>query len=449
MTVASSASAPTAGAAAGRGEGLVRAIGRWTMVALMINMIVGAGIFGLPARVHAQAGVYGLLAYAACAAVIACIALCLGEVSSRFTSTGGPFLYATEAFGRLPGFLVGWLMVTTRMTSLAIIANVMADYLAYLWPAAVAGPVHTAVMVAALVALAAINWLGVREGAGVAAALTVAKLVPILLFVGVGLFFLDPRRFAATPAPQGTAITQAVLLLVFAFGGFESAVVTAGEMKDPRRDAPFSLLVGIGAATLLYFLIQTVCIGTLPELASSKRPLADAAARFAGGAGGAFIAVGAFVSTFGTLGGTMLSGPRVLFAMAERRLVPEWFGRPHARFHTPHAAILVITAGGVVLAVTGTFIYLLGLNVITRLIQYLVTALALVVLRRREPGRPAPFTVPGAAVVVPVTVVACLWLMARSSARELRDVAIALVVGLAVYAARVAWLARRSARSRA
>jgi amino acid transporter len=423
--------------------GLVRAIGRWTMVALMINMIVGAGIFGLPARVHAQAGVYGLWAYAACAVVIACIALCLAEVASRFTGSGGPYLYATEAFGPLPGFLVGWLMVATRMTSLALIANVMADYLAYFWPAAGAGPIHSGVMVAALLVLAVINWLGVREGAGVATALTIGKLVPLLLFIGVGLLFLDARRFVGAPAPPGSALTQVVLQLVFAFGGFEAAVVNAGEMKEPRRDVPFALGIGIGAATLLYVLIQTVCIGTLPELASSRRPLADAAARFAGGAGGAFIALGAFVSAFGALGGTILSGPRVLFAMAERRQIPEWFGRLHSRFRTPHAAILALTAGGVALAVTGTFTSLLSLNVITRLIQYLVTALAVGALRRRAPGQAAPFAMPAAIVVVPVTAIACLWLIARSSVLELRSVAVALGLGLTVYAARVVWLLRR------
>lgn len=432
----------------GSGEGLVRAIGRWTMLALMINMIVGAGIFGLPARVHAQVGVYGLLAFGACAVVIACITLCFGEVASRFTRTGGPYLYTIEAFGRLPGFLVGWLMVITRMTSLAIIANVMADYLGYFWPAAATGPIHTGVIVAALLAVATTNLLGVRQGAGLAVTLTVGKLIPLVLFVGVGLFFVDPGRFTWGPAPEASTFTQAVLPLVFAFGGFESAVVTAGEMKDPQRDAPFSLLAGIATATVLYVLIQAVCVGTLPELAASKRPLADAAARFAGGAGGGIIALGAFVSTLGTLGGTMLAAPRLLFAMAERGQMPPWLAHLHPDFRTPYAAIMVLTAGGLLLAATGTFTYLLGLNVLTRLIQYLAGAVAVFVFRRREPGTRAQFVVPGATVVVPLTVVACVWLIACSSPRELRDVGIALVLGLMVYGAGAAWLARRPPPSR-
>jgi amino acid transporter len=430
MTAASTA---TAGGSSLSREGLVRAIGRWTLVALMINSIVGAGIFGLPARVHAVAGAHALLAYVACAVVIACIALCLAEVASRLTATGGPYLYTLEAFGRQPAFLVGWLMLIGRMTALAIIANVMADYFAYFWPPAAEGAGHTGVMVAALVVLGAINYIGVRPGAGVAAALTVAKLIPMLLFVGIGLFFIDPQRFA-TPAPDGTAFTQAVLLLVFAFGGFEATVVVAGEMKEPRRDAPFALLIGIGVATVLYVLIQTVCIGTLPDLANSARPLADAASRFAGPAGGAVIAVGAFISTLGTLGGSTLAAPRVLFAMAEHRQMPAWLAGLHPRFHSPHLAIMAIVGGAVLLAVTGTFTYLLGLNVLTRLIQYLLCAMAVLVLRRRHSGTPAPFTIPGAVLVVAITVISSLWLIARSSPRELRDVAIALGIGALAYA---------------
>ena len=413
------------------------------MVALMINMIVGSGIFGLPARVFAQSGPWSLLAYVGCALVIACITLCFAEVSSRFAGSGGPYLYASEAFGPMTGYVVGWLMVVTRMTSLAIIANIMADYLAYFWPAASAGPIHTAIMVLAMLALAVLNATGVREGAGVCAMLTVVKLLPLLLFIAFGLSFIQPHRFAG-PAPGGELITQSVFQLIFAFGGFEAAVVTAGEMKNPRRDAPFALLMGIGAATLLYVLIQTVCIGTLPELASSKRPLADAAARFAGGVGGGVIALGAFVSTLGTLAGSTLAGPRVLFAMAERGHMPASLAGLHPRFLTPLAAIVVITTGGVALAITGTFTYLLGLNVITRLVQYLVTALAVFPLRRREPEA-APFVVPAAAVVVPFTVIACLVLMTRSSVNELRDIVIALLLGLAVYGLRAAWLKTRVA----
>lgn len=430
---------PVAAPIVDRGEGLLRALGRWTMTALMINMIVGSGIFGLPSRIHGQAGSWDQTAYLACAVVIAAIALCLAEVASRFRDTGGPYLYARESLGPLPGFLVGWLMLLTRMTSLAIIAGVMVDYLSWFWPAAANAPIHAVVAASAIAALAVINWIGVRQGAGVASALTIAKLIPLFFFVVVGAFFVDPRRFGGVPPASG-GVTPAVLQLVFAFGGFEAAIVTAGEMKDPPRDAPFALLMGIGATAVLYLAIQAVCVGTLPELSTSTRPLADAAQRFAGVAGGSVLAVGAFVSTLGTLGGTLLAAPRLLFAMSEAGQMPRLFARLDPRFHTPAAAILAVALGGMLLSVTGTFTYLVRLNVLTRLVQYLATALAVLVLRRRT-GRAAPFVVRGAWIVVPFTVAACAWLMITSSPREQRDLGIALALGLVVYGAGRAWRA--------
>jgi amino acid transporter len=412
--------------------GVVRAVGRWSLVALVVNMIVGAGIFGLPSRIHALVGVWGLVAYAACALIMAGIGLCFGEVAGRFEASGGPYLYAHQSFGGLVGFVVGWLMLITRMSSVAVIANVLADYLAFFWAPAGTGWPHGATLAAAILVLTTINVLGVRGAARVSTALTVAKLIPLLLFVGVGIFFVNRHAFASPPALASAPFSRGVLQLVFAFGGFEAALIAAGEMNDPRRDAPFALLVGIGGATLLYVLIQTVCIGTLPGLAESRRPLSDAAAHFAGPLAGGIIALGALISTAGTLSATLLGAPRLMFAMAEQQQLPRFLARVHARFHTPDRAILLAGAGGLALALSGTFIYLLSLNVLTRVVSYLATALALIVLRRRA-RESTTFMVPMPWVVVPLTVAACVWLIVASSGRELRDVGIAVAIGLVVY----------------
>jgi amino acid transporter len=419
--------------------GLVRAVGRWGMVGLMVNSIIGAGIFGLPSTIHSLTGPYGLLAFAACAVVVACIALCFAEVGSRFTQTGGPYLYTRTAFGPQVGFLVGWLMWITRVTALAAISNVMASYLAFFWAPAGAGSGRAAAIAAVLVSLTAINLAGVRQAAGVSGLLAVGKLVPLVLFVGVGAFFLDPGPFAGSPLPGATAFTQAIFQLIFAFGGFEAMVIAAGESKDPRRDVPFALLVAIAGATLLYVSIQAVCIGTLPTLESSTRPLADASVRFAGAVGGTVIGLGALISTTGTLCASVLVGPRLLYAMAEQDQLPGAFGLTHPRFRTPYAAILSTAGLGLALAVSGTFVYLLGLNVISRLATYLGTAGALLVLRRHQGERPALFTVPAGGIVATLAMVACLWLLARSGLRELRDVGIALGAGLCIHAAHRGW----------
>ena len=425
--------------------GLVRDVGRWAMVALMINGIIGAGIFGLPSRIHSLTGPYGLVAFVVCAVVVGCIGLCFAEVSSRFMDTGGPYLYTERAFGGLAGFLVAWLMWITRVTALGLISNVMASYLSFFWPPAGSGWGRAGAMSAAMLALTAINLAGVRLAAGVGGVLAIAKLVPLFLFVGVGVFFIEPRRFAAPSPPDASSLSQAVLQLIFAFGGFEAVVIAAGEARDPRRDVPFALLAALACVTLLYVLIQAVCIGTLPALATSEKPLADAARRFMGAPGASMVALGALVSTIGTLGASLLVGPRLLFAMAERSQMPRWLGSTHARFHTPHRAILVTGAVALALSISGTFTYLLGLNVIARLATYLGTAGALVVFRRRERDRPALFSVPAAGLVVPLALAACLWLLARSGTRELRDASIAVGSGLVIHAAHRWWRARHPA----
>lgn len=417
-------------------SGLVRVVGRWTMAVLMINAIIGAGIFGLPSKIHALApGSYGLLAFAACALMVAAIGLCFAEVSSRFTLTGGPYLYAHTAFGPLVGFLVGWLMWVTRATALAVISNVLASYMSFFWPPAASGWGRAAAIGAAVISLTIVNLISVRRAAGTAGALTIGKLIPLLLFVGIGIFFIDTSAFAPSVPLEARSFSQAVLQLIFAFGGFEAAVITAGELKDPRRDFPFALFVGIACATGIYVLVQAVCVGTLPGLATSEKPLADASARFMGSIGGGLIALGALVSTMGTLCGSLIAGPRVLYALAEQKRMPAVFARTHPRFRTPYVAILLTCGTGLALAISGTFTYLVGLNVLVRLATYLSTAAALLVLRRAERDHPAAFRVPAAGLVVPLTCAACVWLITKSGVRELRDAAIASGIGLFIYLA--------------
>ena len=425
---------PSTIAPAGEARGLVRGVGRWALVALMVNGIVGSGIFGLPSKADGLLGPYALLAYLVCAVIISWVALCLAEVASRFSGTGGPYLYAREAFGPLPGFLFGWIMWLTRVTSIAAIAHVLASYFAFFWEPAAAGLGRALVTSGAILILTAVNWVGVRQAAASAGFFAVAKLLPLFLFVGIGFFALDAERFVPAEAVMPGPFAQAVLQLVFAFAGFEAVVIATGEMRSPARDIPFSLFVAIGFSTVLYLAIQAVCLGTLPELAGSSKPLADAAVRFVGPLGGSAISFGAILSTTGTLLATILVGPRVLFAMAEQRQLPGWFGRVHERYRTPHTALLLTSLVGVALAVSGSFIYLLTLNVIARLIIYIGTAVALLVFRRRTGRASAPFVAPFGGVLVAVTIAACVWLLTSIGLREVRDTSIAVVAGLALYA---------------
>lgn len=427
--------------------GLVRGIGRWALVALALNTIIGAGIFGLPGRVHALIGPFGIVAYVVCAAIVALIALCFCEVSSRFTRTGGPYLYAEEAFGPGVGFTVGWLMWLTRVSAGAAIASIMASYIGFFWAPAGEGVGRAATITAVTVASTWINLVGVRQAAGTLSAFTIAKLAPLLLLVAAGVFFVDPEPLTAWTAPSPATFSRTVLLLIFAFVGFESVTIAAGESRDPRRDMPFALIAGIVISAALYVLIQIVCIGTLPDLAGSQRPLADAGARIAGAAGGAIVALGAVASTTGTFHGGGITAPRLLYAMSLREQLPYWFGLTLARRHTPHVAIVVSMGVVLGLALSGGFAHLATLSVIARLLAFVASVLALPVLRGRADAPPASFRLRAAGLIVTLAVAACGWLVTTSAIRELRDVAIATAIGFVLYG--TTWWAKRGERSAA
>ncbi len=423
--------------------GLLRAIGRWDLVALTINGIIGAGIFGLPSKVFSLAGTYSVLVFLACVAVVSLRVLCYAEVGSRFTETGGAYLYARRTFGPLVGFEVGWLDWISTVASAAAACNLFIDYLGWFRPEAGQGAWRGAIITAVIVLLAAINLAGVRDAAIVGNVFTIAKLIPLLLFVGAGLFFLEPRNFSIASVPGFGQFSRAALLLLFAFGGFGSAVVPAGEMRDPRRSVPFALLTATAIVAALYTLIQIVCIGTLPGLAESQRPLADAAGRFLGRAGGTIVAAGALISVLGLLHVLMLATPRLPFAMAEQGQAPRVLAAIHPRLRTPHVAILASAAVMLTLAMTGTFLYAATISTVARLLIMVTTFAALPVLRVTQRERPAQFVVPGGWIVSAAAIALCAWLLSSSPLREARDVGIAAAAGLVLFLSYRAFGARR------
>lgn len=415
------------------GSHLRRDIRKWDFVALVLNSIIGAGIFGLPSRAYALAGAYSLLAYVVCAVLVLLIVLCFAEVSSRFKETGGLYLYARATFGPLVGFEIGWLAWLTRLTGFAALCNLFADYFTYFVPAAGSGYGRTIVIAAVVCALAAANIAGVHLASLFSNVFTIGKLVPLVLLVGVGSLFIDPQNYASAIPPTYSGISGAVLILVFAFTGFEMASVPAGEGRDPRRHLPFALVTGTVVAVLLFVAIQAVCIGTVPDLARSDRPLADAGTRIFGTGGAAIISLGALISVMGTMSAVMLAAPRFLFAMGEQGQLPGIMSATHRRFHTPHVAILFSAVGMLVLSLSGTFASAATISTIIRLITYVATCAALPVLRRRR-SDPALFSVPAGDIVSIVALILIVWLFSSSSWPEALQTLVAGAVGLVLYA---------------
>jgi len=423
-------------------EGLKREIRKWDLVALLVNVTVGAGILKLPSDVQKTVGNYSLLAFVVCAIIIGLIALCFAEVGSRFSGTGGPYLYARETFGPTLAFLVGWLMWLTRLAGFATLAHVFVNYLGYFWPPAESGLGRIAIITGLVVVLTAINLVGVKESAKVSDLFTISKLVPLIVFVAVGLFFISPARFTLATRPSLGSFSAAIFILIYAFSGFEAVLVNSGEIRAPQRVIPFSLIVALSVSVALFLLIQIVCIGTLPQLMSSERPLADASYTFLGALGPTMISAAALIGIFGTLNVIMLACTRLPFAMAEHGQLPIFLSRVHPRFRTPYVSILVCAGTVLLLSLSGTFIYALKVTVITRVIVYASTCAALPILRRR--GRKdesvrtndavlSSFEVPAGRLISIVCVILCLWLLSNSGWREARDVLIATGVGLIIY----------------
>ncbi len=412
-------------------HGLVRAIRRADLVALIVNNVVGAGIFGLPATAFALAGDFSLFAFVACALVMTSIVACFAELGSRFTATGGPYLYARVAFGPWIGFQVGWLLWLARVSAFAAICNLMLGYLGYFWPGA--NEWRAAIIVIVVVALTLLNLLGVRRATVTSTVFTVGKLIPLLLFIAVGLFFVSRTSYSFAALPVYGDFSQAVFIVAFAFMGFEVGGIPAGETNEPRRHVPFALLTAIVVIAALYVLVQLICIGTLPELATSPRPLADAASRVMGPAGAAVIAAGALISVTGTMNVVVLTTPRLLYAMAEQGDLPRVLAVTHARFRTPYVAILMSAAAMLVFTLSSTFVTALTISTISRLLTYAAACIALPVLRRRADVEPAAFVLPGGLAIPAAAVALTAWLLSNSSRAELIAVAGTAAAGWLVY----------------
>lgn len=424
---------------AGPRPALHRGLRRIDLVSLTVNTVVGAGVFAMPAQLAAGAGSWSLAVLLAAFVVVALIALCLVEVASRFDVTGGPPVYATAAFGPAAGFAVGWMMGLSRILAFAAIASVMLDYAVAFWPTLAAPAARTAAATLFIASLTLFNLRGVTHGARLGNLFTIAKLAPLVLLAVAGVWMAGWTAIPDQPPAGMAGLSQALLLALFACFGFELVAVLAGEARAPQRDMPLGILGGVAIAGGLYMLLMLACFAVLPDLAGSERPLADAAEALAGPAGGVAIAVAAVLSCAGGLSASMLATPRMFYALAVDDDLPATLGRVHARYRTPQPAILFVALVAWLLTVTGTFIYLVTIFVLARVIIYGMTCLSLIALRRQ--AGPAPLPVPGGVACAVLAIAGCAAIVATTTIAAVRDVAILLVAGFAVRAITRRWRA--------
>jgi amino acid transporter len=408
-------------------------------VGIGINGIVGSGIFLLPVRVYAAAGGLSWTAWFLIGAVCLLVALCFGEVASMTTRSGGPYAYAREAFGETAGFAVGWMALASTLLGYAAVARGLGQNLGYLYaPLGQPGP-QAALAWAVIGALGVLNWIGIKPGAHASNFFSVVKLVPLLLFVAVGLFACDWSHLSAPP-PSGAspwrALQTASVAGLFACTGFEYVPVPAGETRDPQRAVPLALLGALTFSTLLYALVQIVLIGTHPDLAHAQAPLAEAARVFGGPAFGAMLSLGAALSSFGFCTGSALVGPRYFAALAEDGLLPKALARLSPRFGTPGVAICVVSLLAALLCSALDFDRLADVSVVALYFQYVPTCLAVIRLRKTRPDAPRLYRLPGGPTVPLLGTLGCALFFAGTHGDDLVLSGLVLAAGMAFYGVR-------------
>ncbi len=415
---------------------LIRAIGVPGLTANIVNSTIGAGIFVLPALVAKGLGSAAPVAFICCAVAMVLFVTCFAIAGSRVSLTGGLYAYVEVAFGRYVGFLAGVLYGITALGAVAGVVNVLVNSIAVIAPFLGVGVMRVIVMIAVYGLLVGINVRGVRGGAGAVTVVTLAKLLPLLLFICAGIFFIHSANLTWSAWPSSKAVGDNVILLIFAFVGIEVALIPSGEVKNPARTVPRSAYLALVVTTIIYITIQLVAQGTLgSDLANYKdAPLAEAAAKFLGNIGRTILIAGATISAFGFVTSDILSSPRMIFAFGRDGALPAFFAHVHPRYRSPDVAIITYAVLAFSLSVTGTFEQLAVLSNVAVLLMYLLCCAGCWFLVQRDVRTEGqPFNFPGMKIVPALAIIAIIWILSHATVREFAVNGILLALASVVY----------------
>jgi amino acid transporter len=416
-------------------EELKREIGVWGLSANIVNIIVGSGIFVLPAILAAIMGASSIIAYLFCGLLLVLIMLCFAEAGSRVTRSGGSYAYVETAFGPFPGFLVAAFCMSGYLFADAAISNALVNVVGLAFPVFKIEWVRILFLLLVFSGLAAVNVVGVKQGIGLVKINTIAKLTPLLLLITIGFKDVSASHFIWTFSPTLQQLGEASLILFFAFQGGDVGLNVGGEVKNPSKTVPQAILFGIGFVVVLYILIQTVSQGVLGSRLPGFKdaPLAEVGKIVFGPMGFTMVLIGMGISMFGALSGEVLNNPRVLFALAKDRVLPvKALAAVHPKNNTPYIAIIAYATVGFFLATAGGFKQLAVIASASMLLVYLGVSLSVIKLRRLQPFAAGIFKIPLGITVPVLSACTILYFLSHLQAYE--------KMGLAIFAASVSFI---------
>lgn len=424
---------------------LRREIGRIGVATIAMNGVIGSGIFALPAVAIAQAGYFSPWVFVLCGILILSVALTLARAASFFEITGGPVVYTTHAFGRFVGFQTGLLIYVSRVAAIAASANLIVSYAAALWVPLASGFPRLAAIVGYISLATILNAIGVRAGMAVIYVISVLKLAPLLLLMLFGLPSAEWGQVAAAGMPESESLGQTMLVLMYAFIGFEFSLIAAGETRNARAEIPKALVGTVIAISFCYALIQLVVISVGPDLGQSDAPLVEVARRLMGPAGALILGLGVISSVGGGSLTSLLTAPRLTFALSRDGSLPAWLGKVSERSRVPVNSILFCGLFSIGMALSQGFVWLVTLSTFVRLLTYALCIASLPRIERTIPIEEGQFRLPGGLAIPAIGFLLTIWLISHSTAENFLIAGLIIAVGSLVF-----WLcARRNATGEA